>query len=81
MKSTNDIYRLDNQKCILHTKQYMEKRKSNLMLKISQQENVRKDYTLHLVSSETSNLVTLHFLGGIKGCPLRRGALIYSMMV
>lgn len=74
-------YRLDNQKRILHTKRYVEKRKSNLMLKISQQDNVRKDFTLHLLSSKTSNLVILHFLCGIKGCPLRIGALIYSVMV
>lgn len=77
----NDTYRLDNQKRILHIKLFVEKRISNLMLKISQQDNVRKDLILHLLSSETSNLVIPHFLCGIKGCPLRRGALFYSMMV
>lgn len=50
----NDTYRLDNQKQILHTKQYVENSKSNLMLKVSQQDNVKKDFTLHLLSRETS---------------------------
>lgn len=81
MKSMNDTYRLDNKKQILHTKQYVENSKSNLMLKVSQQDNVKKDFTLHLLSRETSNLVILHFLSGIKGCPLKSGALICSMMV
>lgn len=31
------------------------------MLKISQQDNVKKDFTHHLLSSETFNLVILHF--------------------
>lgn len=37
------------------------KKKSNLTLKISQQDSVKKDFTLHLLINETSNMVILHF--------------------
>lgn len=79
MKSMNDTYRLENGRCSLHTKHYVEKRKANFMLKISQQDDIRKDFTLCLLCSETSNLVILHFLCGVKDCSLRRKWLYCSL--